>query len=291
MSSRPSARLAPLLALAAACLLAAPARADESLGLERMREGRAKLQSGDAQGAIESLLAARIERPDDPLVAQLLADAYVAAGRLDEGLVEYERGEVAPFARRARFNRSTTLDRRGEERLAAGGVPPSVELLPEGPQPEMLKALDEAIPDLDGARRGFLGALDVPGDEASDRAARESVAALNRRVDELRRMQEELNRRKQDQQQDQKQDQKQDQQQDQKDQQDQQDQPQDQQDQPPPDDPAQAEQAEPPPAPQRELSPEEVKQLLARLAQLEQEAQQREKAREAARRRAVEKDW
>lgn len=50
--------------------------------------GSAKLQEGDAEGAVADLTIARRNRPDDPEITHLLGMAYWAKGRLlkDEGL-------------------------------------------------------------------------------------------------------------------------------------------------------------------------------------------------------------
>ncbi|HEX5010458.1 MAG TPA: tetratricopeptide repeat protein [Planctomycetota bacterium] len=322
---RPASVVAALLL---AALLAPAARADESLGIQLVREAQAKMAAGDTQGALDLLEQARTEWTGSPVVACTRGDALLAAGRIDEALSEYDRALSGPEAHHAHFNRAVAQDVAGEQQLNEAGVPADVAALPDGPQPEMLQALQAARPRLESARDDFLSALDLQ-DEPQ---ARESVGALNRRLDALAKIEDELRKRaeqdkpKDDQKKDDKQDQK-DQQKDQKDQKDpsqdqkdkqQQDpngQPQDQkpQDQPPQDQqqPDQQDQQDQKPQDQqqqdqqdassrdqqgqpqsaRELSEEEVQRLLDKLARLEDEARERQKAREIASRRAVEKDW
>jgi hypothetical protein len=304
----------PMLAAAQLALLAGPARADQEAGIVLTRRAQAALADGDGERALELLAQARIEWPGSPVVANTIADAQRELGRYAEALAEYERGMRDEYVHHALFNRAVTRDRMAESGLEQAGVPADVAALPEGPQPDMLAAIGRALPELAAATDDFLDALDHrPG-----AAARESVAALNRRTDALRAMQDELRRREQEQDQDQdqeKQDQQQqdpqdqepqdqdqdqdqqpqDQQQDQE-QQDQQDQDQQDQDQDQQDQPQDEAQQEPQPqdgaqATPRQLSPEEVQQLLDRLERLEQEARTMQKRREAAQRQAVEKDW
>lgn len=300
-------------------LLVPLARADEERGLQLVRDAQAAMQAGDHEHAVELLRQARVEWPDAPLVSNTLGDALRELGRYPEAIEEYTRGERDGLEHHAEFNRAVTRHLLAEQTLEKAAVPADVAALPEGPQPEMLTAIEQADQQLDRATDEFLQALQDQPDES----ARESLEALGRRGEALDAIAEELKKRqeqqdqKQDQDQDQKdqqqkdqqqQDQKQDEQkQDQTNQQDQQnqDQPQDQppdqqqkpdesessQDQPqdeqaPPTPPESQPQGEP-----RELSPEEVQQLLDRLDQLEKQARELQKAREVARRRPVEKDW
>ena len=311
-------------ALLLAALLAPAARADESLGIQLVREAQAKMAAGDTQDALDLLEQARTEWAGSPIVACTRGDALLAAGRIDEALSEYDRALSGPESHHAHFNRAVAQDMAGEQALNEAGVPADVAALPDGPQPEMLQALQAARPRLEQARDDFLSALDLQ-DEPQ---ACESVGALNRRLDALAQIEDELRQRadqdkqQDDQKQDDKQDQQdpkdqqdksQDQQQDQQQQQDQNGQPQDQppldqpqpdqqqdQDQKPQDQAPQDQQDEstPQPAdqqgqpqPAHELSEEEVQRLLDKLARLEEESRQRQKAREIASRRAVEKDW
>jgi hypothetical protein len=316
-------------ALLAVLLLAPLVRADDAAGLQLARQARQKLSAGDAQGALELLDKARTELPGSPVVACTRGDALAALGRLDEALGEYVRASSSSLAFHAAFNAATACDGAGEAALDAAHVPADVAALPEGPQPEMLQALGGATPLLGQARQHFLDALDL----RDDADARESVGAINRRLDALKAIEDELKKRQQDehqkdkdkdkqdqQNQDQKDQQKQDQQQQQQDQhqnqdkdqdkdqdksQDQQDQKQDQQQQDPqkPDDKDQQPQPQdaqpskpddknqPPPQPAKQLSEQEVQQLLDTLAQLEDAARERAKAREMKTHRKAEKDW
>ena len=315
MKTRHARRL--IQAVLAWLLLVPLARADEERGLQLVRDAQAAMSQGDHERAVELLRQARVEWPDAPLVANTLADALRELGRYPEAIEEYTRGEGDGLEHHAEFNRAVTRHLLAEQELEKAGVPADVAALPEGPQPEMLQAIEQGHLQLDRATEEFLQALqDQPDD-----AARQSLEALGRRGEALDAIADELRKREEQQPQDQKQDQKQDdqqkdqqqqdqkqdeqkqnqqqqdqqqdqQQQDQQQQEQQQDQQQDQQSQDQP-------QAEPPPKPQegepqgepRELSPEEVQQLLDRLDQLEKQARELQKAREAVRRRPVEKDW
>lgn len=330
-------RLALLLAFAC---LAPRAAADDQRGLALVRQAQAAMQEGDNEQALELLRQARTEWPDAPLVANTMADALRELGRYDEALVEYQRGQIAPLDVRdglgqadelrhhAQFNSGVTRHLKAEQALEEAGVPPDVGALPEGPQPEMLQAIESSSVELAKATDDFLTALRPQPDDP----ARESIEALGRRSEALAAMAEELRKRqeqerqKDDQKQDQKdqgddkqqQDQQQQQEQDQEQQQQQQQQqdqqqpqdqqpqdqpqPQDQQQEPKPDEKPQDQQPQdeqqpqtgqdqPPKGEAKELSPEEVQQLLDKLDKLEQQARELQKAREAVRRRPVEKDW
>lgn len=280
----------------AVLLLASRAAADELRGQQLVRDAQAAMAAGDNDHAVELLKQARVEWPGSPLVANTLADALRELGRYPEAITEYERGQRDELQHHALFNGAVTRHLLAEQQLEQAGVPADAAALPEGPQPEMLAAIEQSIGQLERATESFLDSLEQQPDEA----ARESIEALGRRTEALGQMAEELRRRQEQQQkqqdQDQKnQDQKQDQQQDQK--QDQQKQDQQQQDQQQQDQEKQDEQQQKEPEegePQgetRELSPEEVQQLLDRLDQLEKQARELQKAREAVRRKPVEKDW
>jgi hypothetical protein len=304
-----------LLAGALLAPLAPAARADQETGIVLTRQAQAALAAGDGERALELLARARVEWPGSPVVANTIADAQRELGRYAEALAEYERGMRDEYAHHALFNRAVTRHRLAESGLAEAAVPADVAALPEGPQPEMLAAIERALPELAAAGEDFLGALD----RRPDAAARESVAALNRRADALHAMQAELRRREQEQepqddegQQDQEQQDRQDQQdrQEERDGQDEQQQdgqgasrdeprqepqetPQGDEQQPQQDPGDQPEEDGSPEAQAtpRDLSPEEVQQLLDRLERLEKEARAVQKLREAARREPVEKDW
>lgn len=307
----PRAPLPPLLAVLV-LLLAPRAAADEERGTQLVREAQAAMAAGEHERAIELLHQARVEWPDAPLVANTLADALREQGEYAAALAEYLRGQEGGLEHHAQFNRAVTRHLLAEQVLEQAGVPADAGALPEGPQPQMLAAIEQAHGQLDRATDDFLQSLD----SRPEPSARESIEALGRRSEALDTIAEELRRRQDEQQQQQQKqgqgDQQQEQQKDQEQQQDeqqQQQQPQsdgqqEQQDQPPEpqdqQDPSQSdgeEQPSPPPQagePQgepRELSPEEVQQLLDRLDQLEQQARELQKAREAGRRQPVEKDW
>lgn len=294
-----------------ALLLLGPAlAADEDRGILLTRDAQQLLAQGRAAEAVTLLKLARVEWPDSPIVSQTLADAQLALGQWTEALAEYERGSQDGYEHRSRFNSGVTLDRMAEEGLSAASVPLDPAGLGPGPQPELLAAIEESLPVLERARVEFLRALDrQPG-----AAARESIGAVNRRIDDLGEMLEELQRRQDEQEQqqgedgdEQDQDPNQEQQQGDQDQQQEpgdqadEDQPQDQpQDEPQDGEGEESQDDEPQPAQDeapgelvepRLLSREEVQQLLEKLDELEKEGRQLRKLREAARRRTVEKDW
>jgi len=78
------------------------------------REGKAALESGDAEGALERFESARTHQPDDPVVAAWVASAHAKNGDL-EGAVEGLGGvlESSPHFAEARYNRAAYLARLG----------------------------------------------------------------------------------------------------------------------------------------------------------------------------------
>jgi len=296
--------------LLALLLLAPLASADEDRGILLTRDAQRLIAEGLAEEAVLLLEQARVEWPDSPVVSQTMGDAQLRLGNFAQALTEYERGSQEGYEHRSRFNSAVTLDLMAETRLAAANVPLDPAGLPEGPQPEMLTAINESLPVLDGSLGEFLRALDESSDATIDASARESIGAVNRRIDDLREMAEELQRRQDEQDQEDGGDEEQesDEEQEQDDQEgdgegdeDQEQKPgdeeqQDEQQQEPEEgegdeDSQPQDGAEGPPAEPRLLSSEEVQQLLEKLEELEKEGRELRKMREAARRRTVEKDW
>ncbi|MHC4845799.1 MAG: tetratricopeptide repeat protein [Planctomycetota bacterium] len=299
-----------------ALLLLAPlASADENRGILLTRDAQKLIAEGRAEEALLLLEEARVEWPDSPVVSQTLADAQLMLGNFGEALAEYERGSRDGYEHRSRFNSAVTLDVMAETRLSAANVPLDPAGLPEGPQPEMLTAINEALPVLEGSRGEFLRALDETADGALAAAARESIGAVNRRIDDLREMAEELQRRQDEQEDEESEDQDEEQEEgdeesdeEQDDQEGDEEQDEEQQpgeneneepqdDQQPdegegdPDEQDQEGGEQPEPSEPRLLSREEVQQLLEKLDELEKEGRELRKMREAAARRTVEKDW
>jgi cobalamin biosynthesis protein CobT len=292
----------------AVALLAPLSYADQDRGILLTREAQNLISAGRAEEAVPLLEQARVEWPDSPVVSQTMADAQLALGNFRGALAEYERGNQGGYEHRSRFNSAVTLDRMAETVLSAASVPLDAGALPEGTQPAMLEAINDSLPVLDSARDEFLRALD----KVSRPDGRESIGAVNRRIDELREMAEELQRRQDEQDENQDESEDEDQQdgedgeepEDQQPQDGESDQSQDPSDQDsegePNDEPQEGEddEAQPPdeegqgaPVEPRLLSREEVQQLLEKLDELEKEGRELRKMRAAAQRQAVEKDW
>jgi hypothetical protein len=298
-------------ALLLAALLAPAARADESLGIQLVREARRRWPPATSQGAGAAEQAHGVDR----LARRGNRAATRCRGPYRRGASEYDR-RSGPEAHHAHFTAPSRRTCRRARALNQAGVGRRRRAA-RRPQPG-----DVAGP--------------VAAPRASSRRATTSFRArlrtsrrresgrLNRRLDALT-VEDERGGADQDKQKD---DQKKDDKQDKQDPKDQKDQttsrrisssrtsssrtrkPQDQkpQDQPPQDQQDQPrtrtrrqdqqdqqnaspkdQQSQPQSA--RELSEEEVQRLLDKLARLEEEARQRQKAREIAGRRAVEKDW
>jgi len=324
--SSPSAKSAKLGAGKSAALLVAllgvfapAAAADEDRGEALLREALAALAKNDPATAVEKAKAARPDLPGSPVLANIVADAERMLGNWDDALEAYSSGAQGEYGHRAHFNAGVTGHERAEAALAEAQVPLDPAGLPEGPQPEMLKAITENVPHLERAREQFLDALDA---QPGDAAARESVGALNRRLDDLRAMQAELEKRKQEeeQQQDKNKDENKDEEKDKDKEQDKQDGDKDKQDEKKePEDPKdqqdkqdeknkqdQPEKDKPDPKDGKpdgepgepkdgkaedKLGKEQIQQLMDQLADLEKQGRELQKAREIARRQAVEKDW
>lgn len=299
-------RVVLLVALLSA--LAPNSRADETAGIILARQARTALDEGRLDDALELLARARLEWPDSDYVRHGLADTHAAKGDVGAALVEFQKARSGDHAFRARFNSGALMSAATESELSAAGVPLTVSDVPEDADPgPLITAIDEALPKLAGAREEFAESLALQ----SDRAARESVAALTERMEELLQMRDELQKRQdeQEEQQDgegdeQNEDQEQNPDEQEPQDQDPQDQGQDQQDpqgqdsppeeqdgegkdEPPPEDGAQ------PQAPQdvSPLTAAERKELLDKLEQLEAQALALERERRARERVAVEKDW
>ncbi len=316
------------LAAMAVFLLTPGARADEALGRKLTRGAQQALRDGDPELALDLIQRARVEWPGAPVVAHTLADAQYRSGDYASALREYDKGSSGELAFRAFFNQGVTLNAMAEGGLSESGVP----LDPAGIPPEvepapLIEAIDAGLQQLGGARGRFLDALRESSDLGASEAtsARESIAALNRRMDDLREMKEELERRQQEQQENE--DQESDEQQEsedgeqdedgegdpseqepgedgQEEPQDSEDQEQDgeqdpQQNEPQPDneegdasqEPTEPQDVQPVDGQQTQLSPQEMAKLLEQLEQLEEQARAMQRARRAARREALEKDW
>ncbi len=311
---------AALVAFAVALVVAPVAHADEALGRQLTRRAQQALREGDSELALDLMERARIEWPGSPVVAHTLADARFQQGDYAGALVEYDKGSGGDLAYRAYFNQGVTLDTLAERDLEAKGVPiDPAALPPDAPPGPLIEAINEGLERLETARSRFLESLA----ERADAAARESVAAINRRMDDLRQMKEELEQRQQEEQeneddqqdqdqeqQDQPQDQeqqqdpqdegeqddRQDQQQQQGDQgqQDQDEQEQDEQQGEDDQQPEDEQQGQPPqgqPGEERELTPQEMQKLLDQLEDLEEKARAMQRIRRAQQHQAVEKDW
>ena len=312
-----------MLMLAAVPAAAQEAGGGERRGLALARQARAALLAGDATGAEKLLEQARVEWPGSPLLAALSGDVMVASEAWSRALADYGDAVTADddaLTRHALFNRAVTASTSAEAALAEAGVPLDPAGLPEqGAPPGLIPALEAGIPAVRRARDDFLAANDLaPGD-----AARRSIAALNRRLDDLEQMLDELRQREEDEG-----DEQGDEQGDEGEQGDQQDgeqgqdgdrrqgddgqpddggqdEPEDQQD--PPDE----EQGEDQPSPEQQqpdgqdpeappeqapgdltdLTPEEMQRLIEQLENLERRARELQKARQERNRRAPEKDW
>ncbi|WP_192497869.1 VWA domain-containing protein [Tepidiforma bonchosmolovskayae] len=112
-------RRAVLLAPAAAPLLLLLLAGCASPAYEANERGRAALEAGDAEAAIEAFLQAQVERPNDPAIALNLAAAYHAAGRYEDAI---------RTARRALESNDPEIRRRafasiGHHQFEAGRLP------------------------------------------------------------------------------------------------------------------------------------------------------------------------
>jgi len=303
------------LYLAVACMLvqlclAAAASADVGEGVRLLRQARQSLEQGDAEAALVLLDQAYIELPfsaEEEFVYHERADAYAADGRYDEALSEYGKALNRPSAHRARFNSGVLQSRLAEEALEAAGVPLDPAGIPADADPApLIEAIELNIPRLEEARMQFMEALRL----SPDAEARESVAALTERLDDLAEMLEDLRNREQEENEDEEQDDEGDENQDdeEKDQEEQDDSESGDEEQPPEDgeqnqeqDPADQEPPEDQPAPEPqeqraaqprpELSAAEVADLMEQLEELEEMAMELDRQRRAQDQVDVEKDW
>jgi hypothetical protein len=253
-------------------------------------------------------------------VAHTLGDVRYRQGDFPGAMAEYDKGSAEPHAFRAFFNQGVVLNERSEKGLAEAAVPLDPAGIPADVVPgPMIAAIEKALPGLEASRGRFLEALS----RESDGDARESVAALNKRMDDLREMKEELERIQEEQNEDQEGEDEQEGEdgeeegdpseegdeseegegEGENDDSEPQEDPQDRQqegenpdsqesdEQPAEDEPTPSEPADPQAAEPRSLSPEDVSKLLEQLEALEAKAMALERARRAARRQSVEKDW
>lgn len=154
-------------------------------GLLLLRQARLARDAGDLEGAKDLMEQARVEWPGSPYVAHDLGDVHLRAGDAAAARHEYTRGGREGFEFRSLFQSAAANIVAAEAVLSQASVPADEGALPDGPLPPgMGPAIQEALPLLVQARRDFCRALAL----ADDEAARESVLALTRRIDELRRM-------------------------------------------------------------------------------------------------------
>lgn len=231
------------------------------------------------------------------LVAQLhlaRADALVATGRGAEARAAYElaRAEGASQERLAAIDALIDLDMvAAEEARARVDAPPE----PDGNPAELLAAARQAYV---AVRTRLIERLRL---DPSDADARADAEWVQRRLEELKRLEDERKQQQQNQQQksdQQKQDDQKSDQQNQQDPQQQQDQkPQEQAPKPDPQqsDPKDEQQSQPKDAPKpdeaRPLTKEEAQQLLDRLQDLDKKGEQLRQSLIKARREKVDKDW
>jgi len=253
---------------------------------------------------IDRVEAVRTDVPDSavvtPIVAQMLGDLYDEAGDAERALNEYARGLGGPLGGRSFFNRGVIQTEQAEQLLKDAGVPADADLFDPVSDPEASNkrpVIEKEMESLATARGEFLSSLD----ENPDPAARESIAAINHRLDELQQMLDKYPP-PEDQEQDDSEDEQEESESDEDQEQDQEQQPQDQpedesedeeeQEQEPEDEPEEQEQEEEQQQEERRpLRPEEVQRLLDRLEELEEEAMRLAKDRAKRQHRTPEKDW
>lgn len=194
----PSSRgpVAAALAVLAIGWCAPSAAADDQRGLVLARQARRALLAGDLRGAAKKLEQARVEWPGEPLLETLQGDLEVAEQQWGAAHAAYgasleavEAGTApsaqGPRRRHALFNRGVSAVTDAEAALAAAGVPLDPQAIPEDAQaPQLVEAIEANLPKLQGARDDFVAA----NDSAADAATRQSIAALNERIDDLEQM-------------------------------------------------------------------------------------------------------
>ena len=301
----------PALVLAAVSALLSPAFADEAAGRMFARQAQQALANGDPDTAIELIEQARIEWPGAPVIAHTLADARYRQGDYAAAILEYDKGMSGRLAFRAFFNKGVALNALAESGLGSASVPLDPAGIPADVDPgPMIKAIDEGLKTLESSRGQFLDAL-ADHDEVSrsdDAAARESVSAINRRMDDLREMKEELEKRQEEQEQEQQdnedgddeqeseeeesgdgEEQQEGENQDQNNGENESEQQQGEGEQP--EEPTDPQQTESVPGQQTQLSPQEMVKLLEQLEELEDRARALQRIRRAQQRTEVERDW
>lgn len=333
----------PLLTAALVALSSAlAAQADEGLWTRLLRDGPSALWSDDGydslrhealelahraaeqaaaddlEAAIATLKRARVSWPDSPYLAHTIADHYDDLGEHDQALRWYDIAAPLGEPFRAHYHAGQIAYDRAVAALDEAGVPADVDLLPDPAPPELMEAVRAGITQLTDARDRFLDALL----ERRDARASESVAAITKRLDELREMLDELERQQEEQQQDEGEDGDEGEEGEEGDDADEppddsgegdpSDEPGDEQqdgdDDAPPEEPdgeqegddapqddeqADPSEAPPPPAPPVEqfLSPEQIKLLEDRLEEMAERAARLEAARRRRERQAGERDW
>lgn len=303
----------PIFALVALSVLTSPVMADEGAGRMLVRQAQQALAEGDPDTAIALIEQARIEWPGAPVIAHTLADARYRQGDYAGAILEYDKGMAGRLAFRAFFNKGVALYALAERDLESAGVPLDPAGLPADVDPgPMIEAIDEGLKTLEYCRSQFLDAL-VDQEEtlnSESAAARESIAAINQRMDDLREMKEELEKRQEDQEQQDNEEGEDDQKSDEEESEDgeeQQDQQQDGENQEQdsgeneseqqqgegeqPEEPSEPQQTESVPGQQTQLTPQEMVKLLEQLEELEDRARALQRIRRAQQRTEVERDW
>lgn len=320
MGTMRRARTPVLLVLVALVLALAAGRApaqDRDRGLVTLRRARAALLAEDLDEARRLAEEARVDLVGYPLVAHVLGDVLARAGDWRGAIAEYEgRGmvahpslsaaEIADVTRRAHVQSGLVRAHGAEDELRAAGVPLDAGAVPDAQLPPTLVApLQDGIEQYEQARASLVRGMRM----GSDASLRESLAAIDERLAQLREMLEQAQQQQEESQQEpqdepQDQDESQDPQQDspEDDARDEQGEPsqEDPQDQPPQDGeqdgqaPEDGEpQGTPPPATPRALSPQQLAQLVERLEEQAEKARELQLRQLAAQQEEVpvEKDW